>query len=188
MASEWSISEPTSDDLASACQLLAETITDAFRREGIGHLQDELCQEIAHKTDLLRMAVDGVESDFYFLVIKAGHDVIGTISYGPPNDLIGALSGNKLKLVGEMGNIYVLPSHQGRGVASSLIDAMLEHLYEAGVERFCLDSGYKLAQAMWLRRFGEPSILARDHWGENSHHMIWYRDVASERLANPRYH
>lgn len=60
---------------------------------------------------------------------------------------------------------------------SALIHAMIAHLAEQGVDRFCLDSGYKRAQKMWLRKFGAPYMVVQDYWGPGSDHLIWLRNV-----------
>ena len=73
----------------------------------------------------------------------------------------------------QLGSLFVLPRYQGQGVGSALISAMVAHLYKQGIEQFFLDSGYKLAQKRWLRKFGEPYKVVKDYWGPDYDHMIW---------------
>lgn len=70
----------------------------------------------------------------------------------------------------------MLPDHQNKAIGRG-DRAMADHLAGAGIERFCLDSGYKSAQKRWLKKFGEPWIISKDYWGERLDHMIWLCDL-----------
>ena len=60
---------------------------------------------------------------------------------------------------------------------SSLIQAMMNELHDRGIDHFSLDSGYKEAQCRWIRKFGEPYLVAKDYWGPGKDHMIWLCQV-----------
>jgi len=79
--------------------------------------------------------------------------------------------------IGELGSIYVLPHLQGLGIGSALIQAMVNELNDRGIDHFSLDSGYKEAQCRWIRKFGEPYLVAKDYWGPGKDHMIWLCQV-----------
>jgi GNAT superfamily N-acetyltransferase len=78
-----------------------------------------------------------------------------------------------LESVPEIKCVYVLPELQGNGVGTILFREMLSHLRNKGIERFCLDSGYRRAKAFWTKRLGDPSVVLPDYWGKDAHHMIW---------------
>lgn len=173
MVRDLQIVRPAEKDLPSAYRVFEASITDAFLKDGLGHLKEDLLNEIEYKKSLLTDSVENADSDMLFMLAKTGDLVIGTISYGPCGDDIKICTNHQLDAVGEVGSIYVLPEYYGQGVASALIGAMAAYLYQSGVEQFCLDSGYKHAQKRWLRKFGEPYKIAKDYWGEGSDHMIW---------------
>jgi GNAT superfamily N-acetyltransferase len=127
---------------------------------------------------LLDVSLGLTDSNVYFLIAKLDDTVVGTISFGPCGEDIKKCTENLLDNVGELGSLYVLPCHQGQGVGSLLINAIVAHLYEQGIDQFCLDSGYKRAQKRWLRKFGEPYKVVKDYWGPDYDHMIWLCKVS----------
>ncbi|MGZ7443053.1 GNAT family N-acetyltransferase [Paenibacillus sp. TH7-28] len=162
----------------AACRVFELAIPDAFAREGLGHLKEDIRGEIGHKQKLLDAALASADADVKFLIAKVGREVVGTISFGPCGEEIRqCTTANELNDVGELGSLYVLPSYQDRGVGSALIREMLTLLAGQGVGRFCLDSGYRRAQQKWLRKFGQPYKVAKDYWGPGQDHMIWLCDV-----------
>ncbi|WP_410513133.1 GNAT family N-acetyltransferase [Paenibacillus sp. BR2-3] len=173
MTNNLKISNPTQSDMASACNLFEASISDAFEKEGLGLLIDDIQKEIEHKKHLLHTSLNLADSDTYFLVAKINRAIVGTISFGPCGEDIRSCTENQLDDVGELGSVYVLPSYQGQGVGSALIKDMATYLKQQGIDQFCLDSGYKRAQKRWLRKFGEPYKVVKDYWGPNSVHMVW---------------
>lgn len=167
------ISVLTRADMKSAYQVFKTSIPDAFKKDGIGFLKEDIQREILHKKNLLNDSLDLLDSGTHFLVAKLGETVVGTISFGACGEETRDCTDNQLQHVGELGSLYILPDHQGQGIGSALINAMVEHLYKQDIEQFCLDSGYKLAQKRWLRKFGEPYKVAKDYWGPGSDHLIW---------------
>lgn len=173
----YTITELTSADLPGADCVFEAAITDAFIQEGISELVADCRQEIAAKSALVRQAL-GADANVFFLVAKVEGQVAGTISFGPCGQEIREITGHELDEVGELGSLYILPEHQGRGIGSGLIREMADALRSRGIERFCLDSGYKKAQKRWQRKFGMPYTIAEDFWGPESPHMIWLCHVA----------
>jgi predicted N-acetyltransferase YhbS len=171
------ISKPNKDDLKSAFEVFKITIKDAFEKDGIGHLKDELLKEIEYKKQLLTDSVENPNSNFFFLFAKIHDQVVGTISFGPCGTDIKTCTNHELDAIGELGSLYVLPEYQGKGIGSALIQSMVIQLHKRGIEQFCLDSGYKHAQKKWIKKFGKPYKIVNDYWGENSVHMVWLCDV-----------
>jgi GNAT superfamily N-acetyltransferase len=71
----------------------------------------------------------------------------------------------------------VSPGYQKKGIGNLLLQEMYRTLQYIGVEEFCLDSGYRSAQAIWRGKFGEPDYVMKDYWGDGFHHMIWKLNV-----------
>ena len=177
MINNLTIIIPTKDDLKSTYNVFEESITDAFEKEGLGHLKEDILNEIEYKKHLINSSVDSIDSDIYFFVAKIDDNVIGTISFGTCGNDIKKCTNNQLDTIGELGSLYVLPDYQCKGVGSALIYTMIEYLHKLEIKQFCLDSGYRGAQKRWLRKFGEPYKVVKDYWGENNDHMIWLCEV-----------
>ncbi|MHA6532553.1 GNAT family N-acetyltransferase [Paenibacillus sp. BAC0078] len=168
----------TQGDRQAVNQLFKASIADAFDKEGLGHLQEDIQHEVDHKKQMVDAFLSPANSDTHFLVAKIDGAVVGTISFAPCGKEIRECTANQLDDVGELGSLYVLPSHQGNGVGSALIKALMAYLREQGIDQFCLDSGYRRAQTRWLRKFGEPYAVVKDYWGPDSVHMVWLCKVS----------
>lgn len=166
------------DEIESAHQVFQASIPDAFEKEGLGSQKEFINSEILHKKHMLHTALEENDSKLYFKIAKLNNTVIGTVSFGPCGEDTKKCTDNKLSIIGELGSLYVLPDYQGQGVGSALINSMLTQLSREGIEKFCLDSGYKRAQKRWLRKFGEPYKIVKDYWGPGSEHMIWLCKVS----------
>lgn len=165
------------EDIPSVSNLFKVTIADAFEREGLGHLQADIRQEITAKIRKANDSLNPLETDVYFWVARADGIIIGTVSYAPCGEDIRNCTDNRLSAVGELGSLYVLPGNQGKGVGSALIDEVMGFFRKRGISEFCLDSGYKRAQDRWLRKFGTPYAAVQDYWGPGSVHMVWLCSV-----------
>lgn len=173
MINDLLISRLTKENLESAYRVFETSIPDAFEKEGLGDLKEDIQREIIHKRHMLESSLDEAGSDVFFLIAKLGESVIGAISFGPCGEDARKCTDNELEGIGELGSLFVLPGHQGKGVGSALIGAMMEQLSGQGIEEFCLDSGYRRAQKRWLRKFGEPCRVVKDYWGPGTEHMVW---------------
>lgn len=177
MMKDLLIVKPTKKDIESAYHVFEVTIADAFEKEGLGYLKEDILREIECKKNLITYSLENPDSNIYFLVAKIYDNVIGTISFGPCGNDIKKCTNNQLDTIGELGSLYVLPHFQGKGVGSVLIHSMVKYLHVLGIEQFCLDSGYKHAQKKWLRKFGEPYKIVKDYWGKDFDHMVWLCNV-----------
>ncbi|MGC7871998.1 GNAT family N-acetyltransferase [Desulfosporosinus sp. SYSU MS00001] len=167
------ISNLTQAEIRGASLVFETTIPDAFNNEGLGHRKEDILREITYKKQLLESSLDKSSLSIYFMIAKLNETVIGTISFSSCGEDIKKCTENQLNNIGELGSLFILPPYQGQGVGSELINTMLKHLSEQGIDWFCLDSGYKIAQKRWLRKFGEPYKVVKDYWGPNYDHMIW---------------
>lgn len=174
----FTISTLTEGDYVSACRVFEESIADAFNKEGLGHLQEDIQSEIDHKKQKALSSLEQANSGTYLFIAKFDETVVGTISYGPCGETIQTCAEHQLDHLGELGSLYVLPSYQGQGIGSALIKEIMTFLNEQGIEQFCLDSGYKRAQIKWQRKFGAPYKVVKDYWGPDSDHMVWLCNVS----------
>lgn len=177
MANHLLIERPTKKDIESIHNVFEKSITDAFEKEGLSHLREDILSEIEYKKKLLSLALSNNDMTIFFLIAKIKDEVVGTISFSPCGDLIKNLTHYQISNVGELGTLYVLPSYQDKGIGSALIDELIKVLHMNDVQQFCLDSGYKRAQNRWLRKFGHPYKIVKDYWRESNHHMIWVCEV-----------
>jgi GNAT superfamily N-acetyltransferase len=167
------IRRPRTEDIEELNQCFRIVITDTFRREGLVGLIDDIEAEIDSKKNYLQLDLDSKGEKRYFLIALAGNKIIGTIEYGPASKLIHDCTNGKLGNLVEVGTVFVLPDYQRQGIGNKLLSEMLQTLKGRGIVDFCLDSGYKTAQTIWKRKFGEPDYLLKDYWGQGQDHMIW---------------
>jgi GNAT superfamily N-acetyltransferase len=167
------IRRPRMEDIEELNKFFRIVITDTFRREGLAGLMDDIKAEIESKINYLQLDLDSNGEKRYFLIALAENKIIGTIEYGPASELIIECTEGKLGNLVEVGTVFILPDYQRQGIGNRLLAEMLQTLKGRGIVDFCLDSGYKTAQTIWKRKFGEPDYLLKDYWGQGQDHMIW---------------
>ncbi|MBX9974580.1 GNAT family N-acetyltransferase [Cytobacillus firmus] len=173
------IRRPRAADVIELNNFFRLAINDTFLKEGIGDLLEDMEEEVKAKRDYLNRDMISGGKERYFLIALYGDKIIGSIEYGPASDLIKKCTDQALQDLYEVGTVFVHPDYQKKGIGNQLIAAMLFTLRNKGVEEFCLDSGYKLSQKIWRKKFGEPDFLLKNYWGEGAHHMIWRIKVNS---------
>ncbi|MFT9598578.1 GNAT family N-acetyltransferase [Mesobacillus sp.] len=167
------IRRPTTKDREKLNDFFKTVIIDTFIKEGIGDQLNDITEEIEMKKRYLTSDFESNGEERYFLKAVYGDKIIGSIEFGPANEIIRNVSNTAFEVLVEVGTVFVHPDYQRNGVGNLLLKAMYETLLNNGIEEFCLDSGYKSAQHIWKKKFGEPDILLKDYWGENFDHMIW---------------
>jgi GNAT superfamily N-acetyltransferase len=164
---------PRMEDLEELNQFFKTVITDTFAREGLAGLIDDIEAEIESKKNYLQMDLDSRGKKRYFLIALAENKIIGTIEYGPASELIRDCTNGKLGNLVEVGTVFVRPDYQRQGIGNRLLGEMLKILKDQGFVDFFLDSGYRNAQTIWKKKYGEPDYLLKDYWGQGQDHMIW---------------
>jgi GNAT superfamily N-acetyltransferase len=167
------IRRPRMEDIEELNQFFRIVITDTFRREGLAGLIEDIEAEIDSKNNYLQLDLDSKGDQRYFLIALAGNKIIGTIEYGPASELIKNCTNGEFRNLVEVGTVFVHPDYQRRGIGNKLLAVLLQTLKGCGIVDFCLDSGYKTAQTIWRKKFGEPDYLLKDYWGTGQDHMIW---------------
>ncbi|MFC7783430.1 MULTISPECIES: GNAT family N-acetyltransferase [unclassified Rossellomorea] len=173
------IRRPGIEDQEELNQFFSTVIKHTFYSEGISEMVDDIENEIASKKRYLKSDLESNGKDRYFLIAseKGGTDIMGTIEYGPASELIRTCTDGALNEIYEVGTVFVHPDYQGRGVGTLLLNVMFLTFLNRGIQEFCLDSGYALAQKIWKGKFGEPDYWLKDYWGIGSDHMIWKKSM-----------
>lgn len=177
MGKEITIRNARLSDAGLACRVFDAAIPEAFEQEGLGHLIEDIADELAKKRKVLQACLGEDSVSCWFLVALHRDNIIGTISYGPCGEDILNCTGNALGNVGELGSLYIMPEYQGQGIGSALIRAAANRMAGQGIRRFSLDSGYRIAQQKWLNKFGKPYAVVPNYWGPESAHMVWLCEV-----------
>lgn len=160
-------------DEAQICSFFELMLIDTFKQNDIWEMQALLHEEIKEKCRFIHESLTEHHTQRYFLVAKFDDKIIGTIASGPANNDILEGSGGQCEGWQEIGTVFVHPNYQGIGVGHLMIQAIEQWLKNQGICHYSLDSGYKLAQKTWTKRYGEPTYLLKDHWAEGADHMIW---------------
>jgi len=168
------IRRPLYEDMDEIKELFIKTIDNVFEGNNID-MPDLKAEEILEKQALLKEDLDSLGEKRYFLVALVRDRIAGTIAIGPSNKLIEESTSGSLNNILEIGTVYVHPDFQKQGIGMKLMNAMYLTLLARGEESFCLDSGYKSAQAIWTKKLGPPSYIDIDKWAVGNHHMVWHK-------------
>jgi N-acetylglutamate synthase-like GNAT family acetyltransferase len=167
------IRRPKIKDIKQVNEFFITVIVDTFNKEGIGDLVDDLANEIEIKEKYLESDLESNGEKRYFLIALDGDKIIGSIEFGPASDLISDHTNGDSKELIEVGTVFVHPDYQRNGVGNLLLKNMFLTLKNKGIDEFYLDSGYRNAQKIWRKKFGEPDRWLKDYWGKEFDHLIW---------------
>lgn len=170
------ITRPQKEDVEELNRLFAAGILDAFHQDGIDD-NDGIRVEVEKQLSLLQQDLESQGSEVYFLLARTEAEIVGTIAYGEPNNLIRDNLAIDWQGIPEITSVYVLPAFQGQGVGTLLFNSILCCLQYKNVAKFCLDGGYKKSQRFWIKRLGDPTVTLKDYWGKGLDHLIWLRNL-----------
>ncbi|WP_053365601.1 GNAT family N-acetyltransferase [Bacillus sp. FJAT-27245] len=171
------IRRPNSADAEELHRFFRTVISDTYMREGIGDLVDDMKDEIQTKEAYLRKDLSSDGGQRYFLIAETGGRIVGTIEFGPASSLIRECTDGQLSGLLEVGTVFVHPEFQKQGIGNLLLASIFGVLKSRGIGGCCLDSGYRNAQQIWKKKFGEPDFVLKDYWGEGFDHMIWKVEI-----------
>jgi len=171
------IRRPRIEDSEALNKFFRIVITDTFAGEGLFGLTNDIENEIESKKMYLKSDLNSNGENRYFLIALDDNKIIGTIGYGPVSELIISCTNGELIDLVEIGTVFVHPEYQGQGIGNLLLNVMYHTIQTRGIEEFCLDSGYTIAQKIWKKKFGKPDYLLKDYWGEGFDHMIWRKRI-----------
>lgn len=172
------ISRPKIEDIELINEFFQLVLIDTFERNEILDLVDVLAEEFRDKRSCLNQDIESDGKNRYFLIAKEDDKIVGSIEYGPSNELIISCTHGKFKGLVEIGTVFVHPAYQKKGLGSRMLNLIFLELEQNGISEFCLDSGYKTAQKTWIKKFGSPEYNLKDYWGEDDDHMVWRASVA----------
>lgn len=119
MQKDITIRNALPSDVELACRVFELAIPGAFEQEGLGHLCEDISDELIKKRMMLRTCLGGESASRWFLVALHQEVIVGTISYGPCGQDILNCTGNTLEEVGVLGSLYVVPEYQTQGMGSA---------------------------------------------------------------------
>lgn len=163
------IRRPNRSDRQRLIDFFKLMVTDTFEKEGVGHLKEDIQNEIQEKIKYLDMDLESNGQLHYFLIMEEEGRLIGTAALGKASHLITDLR-PELEHVQELGSVFIHPEEQGKGYGKLLVNEITKDL-----KCFCLDSGYSRAQRVWNHIFGPPYHTAKDFWDTGIDHLIWYK-------------
>jgi GNAT superfamily N-acetyltransferase len=152
-------------------------LVNTFKVNDLYDFAELLLEEIEEKKRCINQDFETMGRDRYFLIAEFEGTIIGSIEYGLSNDLLNECTNYELKDLLEIGTVFVLPNYQKKGISSLLLESLFQVFKQNNIKEFCFDSGYKIAQKIWCKRFGEPEYFLKDYWGKGSHHMVWRVEV-----------
>lgn len=167
------VRRPRIEDIDSINKFFELVIRDTFEKNSINGLIDILDGEIEDKRKCLNQDIDSNGEKRYFLIGAIGDKIISSIECGPSNELINSCTNGDLKDLVEIGTVFVHPEYQRRGIGNMMLVHMFNEMKNKGINEFCLDSGYKTAQKIWIKKFGNPEYHLKNYWGEGADHMVW---------------
>lgn len=167
------ISRPKIEDIELINDFFQIVLRDTFRKNDILDLVDTMLEEFTDKRRCLNQDIESNGKNRFFLIAKDANKIVGSIEYGPSNELIHSCTNGKLKDLPEIGTVFVHPDYQKQGIGSEMLNLIFIEMKKNGIKEFCFDSGYKSAQKIWTKKFGKPEYHLKDYWAEGSDHMIW---------------
>ncbi len=171
------VKRPGAEDVQKLHRFFKYVLEHTYSQEGIRHDTKRLDKEIEEKKTFLKEDMASKGEDKYFLIALAGSEILGTVECGPATPTVIECTDGELKDLTEVGTVFVHPDYQGRGVGTLMLNMICLTLLGRGIKEFCLDSGFKNAQRVWKRKFGEPVYTARDYWGKGFDHMVWRKPI-----------
>lgn len=148
-------------------------IKDTFKKNGMADLVELLKEEIEDKREYLNQDFESNGKKRYFLIVVIDDIIIGSIEYGKSNDLVITCTNGELEGIVEIGTVFVHPEYQRKGIGNLMLMQIMNKLNNNGIKEFCIESGYKSAQKIWINKFGKPEYHLKDYWDKDADHMIW---------------
>lgn len=177
------IEKASIDDRDAINKFFEIVLRHTFEVNAIAELDWILNEEIEDKRLCLEQYYESDGEDRFFLIASMDNKIVSSIEYGLSNKLLNDCTKGELKDMLEVGTVFVHPDYQKRGIGSLMLRSIFDELLSKGIKTICFDSGYKSAQKIWKKKFGEPEYFLKDYWAKDSHHMVWVIDI-EEAIKN----
>lgn len=158
-------------------EFFAKQIRNTFIENKIYDEEDGIRSEIECKVDLLQKAISNKYPNEKLFIATLDDNIVGVGGHTKPNDIILDCDKDANIVVG---SLYVDKDFRNNGIASSLINVISDELRRMKATHYFLDSGYKIAQNIWQRKFGVPTYTLKNYWGIDCHHMVWKVELANK--------
>jgi len=169
------IREPRINEEQAIHQFFENVLFDTFTENDLLSVEGLLEDEILEKKESLSNHYESKEN--YFLIGILNNEIVGSIECGKANELIRINTSGELNDIISIGTVYVHPKYQKQGISNKLLKEILIYLDKGKVNEICFDSGFKVAQQIWTKKFGYPKYYIKDYFGNGSHHMVWHLNI-----------
>jgi predicted N-acetyltransferase YhbS len=126
---------------------------------------------------LSRMSASGTTPDNgYVIAEKADGSVVGVAGYTTTN--IDPVFTKDASSPVEIVNLYVDPSHTGRGVGTSLVETLESRFEQFGKDRIVVVSGSRNRShgyPFWTKRYGPIVQCDKDYFGPGTERAVWVK-------------
>lgn len=106
------IRRPEIKDIEKINELFRIVIIDTFAKEGIGHMLEDIDEEIETKRVYLERDFESHGEQRYFLIAVDGNHIIDSSEYGPVSELISKSTNATFKNLCEVGTVLVHPDYR----------------------------------------------------------------------------
>jgi len=179
---EVKIEELKKTEIDKALKLISEVIVDNFKLDGVDLVKFK--KEIDSGLELQRQRLLNFSAKNlpYFLVAKNKEEIVGTIAYGPIDDLIKSAlkkmeKSEDKRLITELISVYVKTSIQGKGIGSQLLSEMMRLLKKTEYKYVSLSTGYIGGKKFWEKKFGKPTVVFEKYFPDYGDCWIWIKKV-----------
>ena len=97
-------------------------------------MSDEIENEIREKNIHINDDFESNGERRYFLLAINDGKIIGTIEYGPANDMIIKCTEGKYKDIVEIGTVFVHPEYQKQGIGTLMLNSIYAALQKRNIK------------------------------------------------------
>jgi len=145
------------------------SLIKAFDEQGIGHLKEELQNNIDNKKEILEKGLDKI------FIIKKDKNIVGVGAYGEPKIALEKIFKKNYDNILEIHSFYIHPKYQGYGYGQRLLKYMINEIKNKEKNKnFILQVGFDKAKKFWRKHFDKETLIIKDYWGKGADNYIWY--------------
>jgi len=177
----YEFTEVKQENLSEIESLLLISISEVFERHGVNDFMSEVNIELQNKMRIIKESLNSKSINKYYLIMYIG-TVIGIIGYGAIDDsILLKLQNINLESTVEIKSAYILPSFQGKGVGTFMVKHVID-IMRTKSKYAVLGCGFADSQKFWTAKFGLPTVVEKNKWGDGLHNMIWKINLKKIKL------